>query len=90
MLLSVFSNIFALVGPKLSGNAIDVIAKGKGNVDFSKVYYYAGLMLLFYVASAVMSYILSTLMIVMEGAYPIRCRKEVFDKLAKLPVGIMT
>lgn len=87
VLLSVFSNIFALVGPKLSGNAIDVIAEGKGNVDFSKVYYYAGLMLLFYVASAVMSYILSTLMIVMGRRISNQMRKEVFDKLTKLPVG---
>ena len=65
VVLSVFSNIFALLGPKLSGNAIDVIAKGYGRVNFNKVYYYAGLMILFYILSVIMSYVLSSIMILM-------------------------
>ncbi|MBE5927917.1 MAG: ABC transporter ATP-binding protein [Lachnospiraceae bacterium] len=85
--LSVFANIFALVGPKLSGNAIDVIAAGYGNVDFGKVYYYAGLMLIFYVFSSVMNYVVSTLMIIIGRKISNDMRREVFKKLTKLPVG---
>ncbi len=87
VVLSVFSNIFALLGPKLSGNAIDVIAKGYGRVNFNKVYYYAGLMILFYILSVIMSYVLSSIMIVIGRRVARRMRKEVFDKLTRIPVG---
>lgn len=87
VVLSVFSNIFALLGPKLSGNAIDVIAKGYGRVNFNKVYYYAGLMILFYILSVIMSYVLSSIMIVIGRRVARRMRREVFDKLTRIPVG---
>ena len=34
IILTIVSNIFALVGPMLSGYAIEVIEKGNGNIDF--------------------------------------------------------
>ena len=42
--LTIGSNMFALLGPKLSGNAIDAIQPGKGMVDFGAVQYFAALM----------------------------------------------
>ena len=51
--LTLFSNVFAMIGPKLSGNAIDCIA-AEGGVDFAGVGYYVMLMLLFYLGSSVL------------------------------------
>jgi ATP-binding cassette subfamily B protein len=48
VLLSIGSNLFALMGPMLSGYAIDSIELGSGAVNFSKVYYYCGFMIIFY------------------------------------------
>ncbi len=86
-LLTVASNLFALIGPLLSGYAIDAIEPGKGRVDFQVVFHYAFLMLLFYIASAIMGYILSIIMIKLSRSVVYRMRKDIFDKLASLPVG---
>lgn len=85
--LSVGGNLLALVGPKLSGDAIDLIAKGKGAVDFAKIWQYAGWMLLFYLASSLLSYALSVTMLHTAQALAGRMRQEVFDRLLSLPVG---
>ena len=45
--LTIVSNLLALVGPLLSGYAIDAIELGPGQVDFSQVFYYAGWMVIF-------------------------------------------
>ncbi len=87
IILSVGSNIFALVGPMLSGYAIDAIEPGKGKVNFSTVFYYAGWMILFYVVSAVLSYILSILMLYLSQRIVRSMRRDVFAKLSELPVG---
>ena len=56
--LTVLSNVFAMIGPALSGAAIDCIT-AEGGVDFAGVGHYAFLMLLFYLGSSVMSYLLA-------------------------------
>ena len=61
--LTVSSNVLALIGPTLSGWAIDSIGTVPGAVNFSKVFYYCGLMIVFYLVSSALSYILSVLMI---------------------------
>ena len=61
--LSVTSNLLALVGRKLSGYAIDAIRPGAGGVDFETVFYYAGLMLVFYLLSSVLSYLLASILV---------------------------
>lgn len=85
--LTVGSNLLALVGPMLSGYAIDAIEPGVGKVDFARVFYYAGLMVVFYVASSVLSYILSVLMIQISRKVVYQMRKDVFGHLLALPVG---
>ena len=52
------------MGPMLSGYAIDAIEPGIGSVDFKRVFYYAGWMVLFYVASSALSYLINVLMTV--------------------------
>ncbi len=87
LILSVAGNLFSLLGPKLSGNAIDAIAGGEGAVLFDTVYYYAKWMLILYVLSSVFSYLLSVLMMRIGRAIGKHLRKEVFEKLMRLPVG---
>ena len=54
-LMTAAGNLFALVGPMLSGWAVDAIQPGKGLVDFDRVFYYARWMILFYTVSAALS-----------------------------------
>lgn len=86
LLLSISSNLLALVGPKLSGFAIDAIEPGKGKVVFPVVFRYAGWMIAFYFLSSGLSYLLATLMVRISCKVVYRMRKDVFEKLSSLPV----
>ena len=88
LLLMIGSNLFALLGPYLSGEAIDAIAR-EGGVDFSAVGKYCLLMAVFYIVSAVLSYLLSVLMISLSQKIIRYMRQEVFDKILSLPVGAL-
>lgn len=85
--LTVTSNLFALAGPKLSGQAVDAIAPGMGRVDFGTVMYYLIWMGVFYAASSIFSYLLAFLMIQISRRVVGKMRNDVFDKLMELPVG---
>ncbi len=85
--LTVGSNLLALMGPMLSGYAIDAIELGVGNVDFARVFYYAGLMVVFYLASSVLSYLIAVLMIHISRKVVYKMRQDVFTRLLELPVG---
>ncbi len=87
MLCTLGSNLFSLIGPKLTGLSIGAIEAGKGNVDFEKVFYYAGWMALFYIVSALMSYGLQVLMLTISRKVVYCMRQDVFEKLMTLPVG---
>ena len=81
------SNLFSLIGPKLTGLCIGAVEPGKGAVDFGEVFYYAAWMAGFYVISAVMSYGLQVLMLTISRKVVYRMRQDVFEKLMTLPVG---
>ena len=87
MALTVGSNLFSLIGPMLSGYAVDAIEPGPGGVAFEKVFYYAAWMAGFYVVSSVFSYLLQVLMITISRKVVYQMRKDVFEKLLALPVG---
>jgi len=87
IILTIVSNLFSLVGPMLSGYAIDAIEPGKGKVIFETVFYYATLMIIFYVLSSIFSYVLSVLMIHISQKIIRKMREDVFTKLVDLPVG---
>ena len=86
LLLTVASNLFALVGPTLSGRAIDAIGTAPGGVDFPVVFYYCGLMIAFYLLSSLLAYILSVLMIRLSQKVVFQMREDVFRRLVELPV----
>lgn len=81
------SAIFALLGPMLSGFAIDAIEPGKGNVIFQRVFYFASLMLFFYILSSILQYLMQVLITVITQQTVRQMRKDVFDKMIDLPVG---
>ncbi len=85
--LTVGSNLFSLIGPLLSGYAVDAIEPGPGKVIFEKVFYYATWMAGFYVVSSIFSYLLQVLMITISRKVVYQMRKDVFEKLLALPVG---
>lgn len=87
LLLTLLSNVLSLIGPSLAGSAIDAYGIGKGQVQFDKVFYYLKWMILFYVFSSLFSYLLSLLMIHISQKVAYTLRKDVFEKLADLPVG---
>lgn len=85
LLLTVASNLLALLGPLLSGYAVDAIAIGPGQIYIPTVMGICGLMALFYAASAGLSYLLSVLMIDFSRRISYAMRKEVFEHLLRLP-----
>lgn len=85
--LTIVSNLFSLVGPLLSGYAIDSIQFGIGKVEFQKVFFYVFLMILFYILSSILSYILSILMISLTQKIVFKMRKDVFEKIEQLPIS---
>lgn len=87
LILSVSGNVLALLGPMLSGYAIDAIAPGVSAVDFKKVFFYCGLMAIFYIISALFAYILSLVTINLGQKIIYQMRSDIFDKLMKLPVS---
>jgi len=86
-LMCIASNLLALVGPSLAGRAIDEAAAGPGKVDFSRVWHYARLMLLFYISSSVLTLLINYLMMNVGRNIARQMRSDVFYKLMKLPVG---
>ena len=87
LILSVSSSLLALYGPKLSGEAINAIDLGAGKVDFDTVYRCAGLMVLFYVLSAVLTYVLHLVMQDLSRRVSRQMRHDVFESLSRLPVS---
>lgn len=86
-IMTVLSNLLALVGPRLSGAAIDAMAGGVGKVIFAKVILFCVLMLIFYLVSALFSYLLNIMMIRLGKKVAKDMRKDLFDHLMELPVG---
>ena len=87
LLLSTTSSLLNMYGPKLSGQAINAIDLGTGQVDFETVYRCATLMILFYVSASVLSYTLHAVMLKLSRTVSRQMRQDVFEKLTALPVG---
>ncbi len=86
VLLTLGANQLSLLGPRYSGTAIDAI-QNKGGVDFGIVFKNIGYMLACYVVSALLSYVLSVIMIQLSQRIIYKMRKQVFEKLTTLPVS---
>ena len=80
------SNALALWGPSLSGYAIDAII-GPGEVDFERVFYYAGLMIAFYITSAALGYLINIVMVTTTQKIVYRMRQDAFESVSRLPIS---
>lgn len=87
LVLVVVGNLLALIGPGLSGKAIEAIGTSPGMADFAAVGYYTGLMIVFYVISGVMNFILTVLLVKLSRNVTYAMRRDVFNRLTTLPVG---
>jgi ATP-binding cassette subfamily B protein len=59
----------------------------ENGVDFDQVFLFAGLMIVFYILSSVLNYLLSIAMVKISQSVVYKMRKDVFDKLTKVPVS---
>ena len=84
--LTLLSNALALIGPSLSGSAIDAIT-GPGTVDFGTVAHYAILMIIFYLTSSLLSYGISVLMVRISQKIVVRMRQDAFESVSRLPIS---
>ena len=87
IVLTIGSNLLGLVGPYVSGLAIDSMELGKGKVDLSGVWVYGLIMIALYAVSSILGYALSRLMIYISRRVVNTMRRDVFNKLTELPVG---
>ena len=86
--LSLLGNLLALAGPRLSGEAINLISAGSGgDMNMPLIYRYAILLLVFYVSSSLMSYIVNISMITLSRKITYTLRKDMFNHLVTLPVS---
>ena len=86
LVLTLGANQLSLLGPRYSGAAIDAIEL-KSGVDFPVVWKNIGYMLGCYVVSALLSYMLSVVMLVLSQKIIYKMRRQVFEKLTTLPVS---
>lgn len=86
LLLTFASNVLALIGPSLSGSAIDAIV-GPEQVQFERVFYYAALMIAFYIVSSALAYGISVLMIAISQKIIVQMRQDAFESVSRLPIS---
>ncbi len=87
LILAVSSNMLALLGPKLSGEAIDAIGTEAGGVNFERVFFFVSIMIVCYLCSAVISYVLSRVMIKLSRDVVYRMRRDIMNAMSKYPVS---
>lgn len=85
--LCIVSNILALIGPSLAGSAINEAAAGAGQVNFVKIWYYVKRMLFVYAASSLLTILINIIMVQVSKWVARNMRRDVFNKLMRLPVG---
>lgn len=88
LLLCAFaSNIGNLMGPNFAGKAITAASAGQGSVNMHTVLRFTVFMLIAYVGSNLLSFLVSIGMMRVGRNVAKTMRRDVFAKLMKLPVG---
>lgn len=81
------SNVGNLLGPNFAGKAINEATAGAGNVNMQAVIRYGLLMLLVYVGSNILSFLVNIGMMRVGRKVARNLRRDVFNKLMDLPVN---
>lgn len=95
ILFAILSTVFAIVGPKIMGNAIQEIYVGLMNIithnglgmNYQAIAEILLTLLALYVASGIFSYIQGFLMANVTNKISYQLRKEIEAKIHKLPIG---
>ena len=91
LICTMLSNIGNLLGPRFAGKAIGVVEaghrQGLGQIEMDTVGYYALLMLISYVGSSSMSFLVNIGMMRVGRQIGQNMRRDIFNKLMTLPVG---
>ena len=87
VILALTSSLLAIVGPRLSGMAINAIDLGAGNFDMQTIYDCVTWMLVCYLSSSVLSYVLQVVMLKLSRSVSRQMRHDVFENLTNLPVS---
>ena len=82
--LTLIANILSLIGPYLTGRTISAMEDG---VNFNQVFFFAALMIVFYLLSSLLSYILSIAMVRISQSVVYKMRKDLFEKLNKVSIS---
>ncbi len=84
--LTILSNYFNLLAPKLIERAVALIEVKVGEINLKEVYNFAIIMLVFYICSYILSILLSYIMMRFGQNIGNSLRKVTFKKFEKLPV----
>lgn len=93
-IFAIASTIFSIIGPKILGNATTEIfnglvskLSGGAGIDFGKIASILLFLLGLYILSAIFSYIQGFIMTNISQKYTYRLRKQVSEKINRLPMG---
>ena len=91
LVCSLLSNLGNLLGPRYAGKAITAAEEGYkagiGKIDMALVRHYALIMLVLYVGSNILSFLISIGMARVGRQVAENMRRDVFAKLMRMPVG---
>jgi len=87
IILTLSANGLQLLGPKLTGNVIDIISVNQDPNAWENVLFYVFWMLILYIISSILMYALSSLMIYISQKIVVRMRQDLFNKFLDLPVS---
>ncbi len=87
ILLVLSSNIIALLGPSVSGDAIDIISSFTGSEMVGRVLPLCLSLVAIYIVSGVLSYLQSLSLIRLSQRITYDMRKEIFSRLTELGAG---
>ncbi len=87
LVLLLLSNVLALAGPRLSGEAVDAMGIVAGGVAFDIVLMKSFLMLGAYVGSAVLNYVMVRLLARTSKRVICRMRQDAFNQIIDLPLS---
>ena len=85
-ILNIVAVVLSLIGPRLSGDAIDLI-KIDGSTDMSAIYYCCALLAGVYLLSGVLSYLSALGMAYVARKVACTMREDTFARLISLPVS---
>lgn len=93
IILSMVSTVFMIVGPKILGDAIDVLFKGviaqingTGTIDFDEIKRILIILVVLYLVSALFNYLQGYVMAGVTAKVTYKLREDVNKKLHKLPL----